>query len=128
MRKLSASAVETIMDGVTPGTLSIVFGHPNSTIDYSGCYIDGVGYSYSVADARFFIWARDAVPEMVEEITRLRTALATAEKERDAAHNEALEKAAEAVRDIWTPYKRVDLTEVLNLIRALKKETPNADK
>lgn len=73
---------------------------------------------------------------------RLRTALATAEAERDAARNEALEfltKTKEGVdASVWhfvggERMKRVLFAETaiesLNAtIRALKKGTPNADK
>lgn len=78
------------------------------------------------------------------EIQRLRTALATAEAERDAAHNEALEKAAEvAERDgsshaapyphnpDWSREVRWQVgaaDRIASTLRALKKETPNADK
>ena len=56
------------------------------------------------ADSQDRITIRDAA----EEITRLRTALATAEAERDAAHNEALERAAEAVLALVKPCNMVE--------------------
>ena len=84
------------------------------------------------------------------EIQRLRAALATAEKERDAAHNDALERAAAyCERTIMgTPYRNSkpvyggyipdtapDDFEGMHpgqgyavALRSFKKETPNADK
>ena len=82
----------------------------------------------------------DKIGAQAVEITRIRAALATAEKERDAAHNEALERAAHVVTDFdnaewvcWGENRNAQIAEAVSeqiaaTIRKLKKETPNADK
>jgi hypothetical protein len=87
-------------------------------------------------------------PAVSERISDLELRLATAEAERDAAHNEALEKAAKEIdcgcngRDIvlspdvrsnsrerWDACGESNCCALAALdIRMLKKETPNADK
>lgn len=72
--------------------------------------------------------ANDYVPNRYRRIAK--AVLATADAERDAAHNEALEKAANLVdcncneMCQFTPCRR----QKAHAIRALKKEAPNADK
>lgn len=62
--------------------------------------------------------------EVDAENARLVAALATAEKERDAAHNEALEKAAARLRLVFAISGEPYALQVLYL----KKETPNANR
>jgi hypothetical protein len=73
----------------------------------------------------------DDLGAMIDELDRLRTALATAMAERDAAHNEALEKAA-ALAEIaidaiqMRPSRTVfpsDAKKIGDVIRAAKKGT-----